>query len=100
VDKGPNGGVLRSWAYRRVLRDYLPGLRDTWAAEWEDIRRSTPPDAWDKLIEDLDENGIEKPILLGYDGRVWDGHHRLWWAMTHDHDIIPVEVLPSPESAA
>lgn len=97
---GPNGGTLHSWTYRRVLRDYLPGQSDTWEEEWEDIRSSSTPEVWDKLMADLDEHGIREPILLGNDGRIRDGSHRLWWAMTHDHDIVPVEVIAPPDSAA
>lgn len=28
---------------------------------------------WDSIAED----GIREPVLLGDDGRVWDGHHRI-----------------------
>lgn len=97
--RGLHGGELRTWSYRRVLRNYLPGESDTWDEEWRDIRNWSTPEEWDRLIQDLDENGIEIPILLGGDGRVWDGHHRLWWAMTHDYELVPVEVITEPDGA-
>lgn len=30
-----------------------------------------------QLIEAIRAEGIREPILLGNDGRVWDGHHRI-----------------------
>ena len=35
--------------------------------------------------------GIRVPILLGNDGRVWDGHHRLCAANAEGFDRVPVE---------
>ncbi len=30
-----------------------------------------------ELMDDVIARGFKEPILLGPDGRVWDGHHRL-----------------------
>lgn len=29
------------------------------------------------LLADVKEHGFQEPVLLGNDGRVWDGHHRI-----------------------
>lgn len=34
---------------------------------------------------------IDQPILLGSDGRIWDGHHRITAARRLGFDAIPVE---------
>lgn len=42
------------------------------------------------LVDDIRENGIREPILLGDDGRVWDGHHRVVAAMEIGLYSVPV----------
>lgn len=37
------------------------------------------------------EEVIKEPILLGDDGRVWDGHHRVCAAMYIGESSVPVE---------
>lgn len=43
------------------------------------------------LTEDIKRNGMHTPILLGDDGRVWDGHHRIAAAMLSFAWEVPVE---------
>lgn len=43
------------------------------------------------LIGDIAANGITTLILLGDDGRVWDGHHHLRVARLLDSEELPVE---------
>lgn len=49
-----------------------------------------------KLLERIRVEGIREPILLGNDGRVWDGHHRIVIAMHLGLDSVPVEFSGSP----
>lgn len=36
---------------------------------------------------------VERPICLGHDGRVWDGHHRVVAALKLGFDSVPVEAV-------
>lgn len=42
------------------------------------------------LKRDIEQNGITTPVLLGDDGRVWDGHHRIYCAWVLGIKMIPV----------
>lgn len=42
------------------------------------------------LLTDIEQNGIKVPILLGDDGRVWNGHHRLLIARILGMVQVPV----------
>ena len=60
-----------------VLRTYTPGSYDwSWEEEFNDLE-TRDFDYLQELIEDIRENGQKDPILLGDDGRVWEGHHRI-----------------------
>lgn len=66
-----------------ILENYMPGDADpdspdrwTWTNEFAQL--------WDleheymsQLVADISQRGIVQPVLLGDDGRFWDGHHRL-----------------------
>lgn len=45
----------------------------------------------DTLATRIQKEGIREPVLLGSDGRIWDGHHRIAVAMTLGLDSVPVE---------
>lgn len=44
--------------------------------------------------------GITMPVLIGNDGRLWDGHHRLRIAVRLGIPFVPVEVVPPGPTAA
>jgi len=44
-----------------------------------------------QLAADIGRTGIREPVLLGTDGRVWDGHHRIVLAR-YLHLPIPYEI--------
>lgn len=57
-------------------------------------------DAMADLVADIASNGIRAPVLLGNDGRVWDGHHRICAAIHLVLTEVPVTVAfaaPSPQ---
>lgn len=59
-----------------IMQDYSPGDEWDWIHEiawlsWHHHGRLL------SLVYDIKTNGIREPILLGDDGRVWDGHHRV-----------------------
>lgn len=37
------------------------------------------------------QNGIREPLLIGDDGRLWDGHHRLYVAYFLGFTHVPVK---------
>lgn len=47
----------------------------------------------DELATSIQAEGIREPVLLGNDGRVWDGHHRIVVAMRLGIESVPVEVV-------
>lgn len=94
-----------------ILKNYVPGSHDwTWDEEELDLLTfdcvcatgtpgTTPwancdtPGHYQLNLETyLKAQGrVEQPILLGSDGRIWDGHHRLVAARRLGFEIIPVE---------
>lgn len=64
-----------------IMRRWRPGSYDftnsgrpwSWADEEADIGQ----DEIDDLADKVQVNGFTEPVLLGDDGRVWDGHHRI-----------------------
>jgi hypothetical protein len=67
-----------------VVRRWSPGSADwSWAQEFADLLR-TRPDEMADLVLDVGRRGVQEPILLGDDDRVWDGHHRIFAALLTD----------------
>lgn len=72
-----------------LLGVYRVGSSDwSWQDEYDILYES---DYQRQLTDQIRENGITEPIMLGNDGRVWDGHHRVCAAMHIGIDSIPVE---------
>lgn len=79
---------------REVMRRWRPGSYEppwSWADEEADIEARTPG-RLEQLRRSLIRNGFDEPVLLGDDGRVWDGHHRIIAAARAGLDI-PVEII-------
>lgn len=82
-----------------LMQRWAPGSFNeswTWAAEdrylWEkDGERMRA------LLDDIAANGVREPIVLGTDGRVWDGHHRVCVAWCLELDVVPVA---APQAAS
>lgn len=73
--------VVRGWLAEQrllaaILRDYTPGDGHSWDTEFEHLR-AEHPEHIARLTVDIARDGQREPILLGNDGRIWDGHHRL-----------------------
>jgi hypothetical protein len=61
-----------------ILDRWRPGSGDwDWPAEWAELAQGDAGMKLAGLIGDIAANGIKVPVLLGDDGRVWDGHNRL-----------------------
>lgn len=76
------------------INQWRPGSRGsdwTWNDEFHDLMTNDREYMLD-LIEDIKANGIQKPVLLGDDRRVWDGHHRVVAALAIGMKQIPIEL--------
>ena len=76
-----------------VMRLYTPGDEHTWAYEFATLglhHHSTLT----RLTYDIGLHGIREPLLLGNDGRLWDGHHRLLVACATGIQRVPVQHAP------
>ena len=107
--------VHNSWAHgqearddereaRRVRLDHLLGVYSVGSGEWswqDEYENLIDRPVTQRLLAEVREDGIREPILLGTDGRVWDGHHRITVAMHLGLDSVPVEFAarkhPEPE---
>lgn len=68
---------------------YSDGDEHGWAVEFAHLRE-VHSDKLAALRADMQLNGIREPIVIGPDGRVWDGHHRLCIADELGMTTIPV----------
>lgn len=88
---------IQVWPLDRILSEVRCGSQDwTWEEEWADLdRRHAETGYLVKLEQEIRENGITMPVLIGSDGRLWDGHHRLRVAVRLRIGYVPVEITPS-----
>jgi hypothetical protein len=75
-----------------ITKYWRPGSGDwDWREEARQLRTGST-EVFDQITSDISCRGVLTPVLLGDDGRVWDGHHRLVAAMYLDPSLrIPVE---------
>lgn len=71
-----------------LLSNFKDGNETGWSAEFEWLWRFQSAHLF-KLVRDIAVNGIQNPVLLGNDGRVWDGHHRIAAAVALGLEDIP-----------
>lgn len=80
----------------RILAEWRPGSHDwSWDDEYADL---VGDDVTRRIEERVLGGGIGfidhiAPVLLGSDGRVWDGHHRIVLAMKHGITELRVDVV-------
>lgn len=94
--------VLVSKPLSQILTFWRPGSHDwTWKEEFadlidhpvtEEIRRRVDAEGFG-FIDHL------APVMLGSDGRVWDGHHRICLAIEQGRDSLMVEIVDPPQGA-
>lgn len=72
-----------------ILDLYRTGDEHSWAQEFAYLAAVHGEDV-QNLADSIAECGMRVPILLGSDGRVWDGHHRLAVAYGLGIDLVPV----------
>lgn len=84
-----------------IMENWRPGSQGddwTWADEYSYLWMIDGPRT-NKIIEivkekDIDFDDTYNPILLGNDGRVWDGHHRILIARYLEIDSVNVSIAP------
>ncbi|MFE6126775.1 ParB N-terminal domain-containing protein [Streptomyces sp. NPDC056437] len=98
----PQPYTVEVWPLARVLTDVRCGSEDwTWEEEWADLdARHAASGYLDRLEQQIRANGITMPVLIGTDGRLWDGHHRLRIAVRLGIGYIPVEVPAALDQSA
>lgn len=84
-----------------ILRNFVPGSYDQpWS--WEDEARDLlsriclccgKRGHYQLALEDYlrERGGVEQGVLLGCDGRMWDGHHRTIGAWRLGYTYVPLE---------
>jgi len=96
--------VLVSTPLAHIVTFWRPGSHDwTWAEEYADL---VDDPVTERVRERVRSEGIDfidevAPVMLGSDGRVWDGHHRIVIALEQRIPSLMVEVVeraPSPDS--
>jgi hypothetical protein len=80
---------VRTMPLAALLTDYQDGNQRGWAHEVALVWRHNPA-AMTALCDDIAANGMRRPIHLGEDGRIWDGHHRIAAALALDLGTVPV----------
>lgn len=95
--------AISTWPLSRILAEVAVGSGDwTWEEEWVDLaKRHAQTGYLEQLETRIRKEGITMPVLIGSDGRLWDGHHRLCIAVRLGLQDVPVEIVePASESAA
>ena len=86
--------VLTAMPLAQVVAFWRPGSHDwTWAEEYADVMtHERMPAIRQRVMEDgIGFQDHVAPILLGSDGRVWDGHHRICIALELRISTVNVE---------
>jgi hypothetical protein len=84
------GRNVREVPLKALKEVFIPGSGEwTWEQEFSSLWDAEGPYMLG-LMESIKVKGIQTPILLGADGRVWDGHRRLTVATSLDLDMVPV----------
>lgn len=79
-----------------ILANYKDGDERGWDVEFKYLDEWHAVKLWE-LTVDVAHNGMIEPIELGYDGRVWNGHHRLRVATVLNMEFVPVHHVQRTE---
>lgn len=89
--------------HKKVRLDHLLGVYSVGSGDWpwtEEYDNLVDQPDTQKLLTRIRVEGIRETILLGTDGRIWDGHHRIVVAMHLGLDSVPVEFAGPVEKDA
>ena len=73
-----------------LLATVKDGDEHGWETEFR-ILRETHGHRNRELASSILRTGIREPLLIGDDGRLWDGHHRLYAAYWMGYTHVPVK---------
>ena len=96
--------VLICKSVAQIVTFWRPGSHEwSWADEYADLM-GPHRDVTDRIYARVDAEGIDfadeyAPVLLGSDGRVWDGHHRICIAIQRGIHSLMCEVAGTDEPA-
>lgn len=86
----------------QIVAFWRPGSHDwPWADEYADLIDTDVTAAVEQrvLTEGFGFADDFAPVLLGSDGRVWDGHHRIILAIKHAEPYLMAEFVEPVEGA-
>ena len=76
---------------RSIMHVFDPGDEESWIKTFRQIEYMHRGSSYlSDLMYSIQTEGMKEPILLGNDGRIWDGHHRLYIADQLKLESIPV----------
>ena len=102
AEKADAAPTLVSTPVSHIVTFWQPGSHDwTWADEYADLIGDP---VTERVRERVNSEGIAfaddyAPVMLGSDGRVWDGHHRIVLAIEQRIPSLMVEVVTPPDEA-
>lgn len=73
-----------------IMAEFRDGDERGWDVEFAWLREHHR-EQLDAITETARVDGIRKPVELGVDGRLWDGHHRLCVAVDLELSDLPVD---------
>lgn len=89
------GSLAPPWTWddeERDLHEVREGCCKSGRCAWPERHDGLPGAYQRRLEEHLRSLGeVQEPVLLGNDGRVWDGHHRIVAARRLGFTEVPVE---------
>jgi hypothetical protein len=103
AEKADAAPTLVSTPVSHIVTFWQPGSHDwTWADEYADLIGDP---VTERVRERVNSEGIAfaddyAPVMLGSDGLVWDGHHRIVLAIEQRIPSLMVEVVTPPAGGA
>lgn len=85
---------IRTMTAGDIMAAVAPGSGLTWTEELNDLWTRDRCDML-RLLQSVVDKGICRPVLIGPDGRLWDGHHRVAVALALNVTVRAWVILPS-----
>lgn len=82
-----------------IMRAFKAGDEHSWWVESMFLWRFQA-EGMNSLADDMANCGMRNPVLIGNDGRVWDGHHRIVIAAGLGIPKIPVRFAGKADTTA
>jgi len=79
-----------------LLGRVQPGDEHPWSVEFAWLRENHYPQVR-ALVDSIRAHGITTPIQVGPDGRIWDGHYRIYAAFLLGLDDVPATYITADD---